>query len=135
MHGTSYYKGLVGGNPTGLTRFLEFVDGSIMTDGHFSDASGTWIGDILYGGWTARCFTINEEGNVERCEKLCTDKNANPMECEQVLCEKALSPIDKALCLDKSSVVPSKVTLDNSFDITIPVSCISSTIMIPIQSQ
>ena len=128
IHGTSYYKGLVGGKPTGLTRFLEFVDGSIMTDGYFSDAAGTWIGDILYGTQVIRCFIINDKGNVEKCEKKCTDGNGSPMECEQVLCEKNLVPIDTALCLDKSSVVSSKVTLDNSFDISIPV-CIKSQLL------
>ena len=124
IHGasTSDNKGLVGAIPTGITRFLEYVDGSIMTDGYFSDASGTWIGDILYSTELMNCFIINEEGNVVKCEKKCTAANGSPMECEQVICEKTIIPWDRALCLDRSSTVPSKVTLDDALVISITVS-------------
>ena len=125
MLGTmSSNKALIGGIPTGLTRFLEYADGSIMTDGHFSDASNTWIGDILTssGNNLHDCFIINQEGDVERCAKKCLGLNGATQRCEEVICEKCLAPMDKALCLDKSNTVPSKITLDDSFDISIPVS-------------
>jgi hypothetical protein len=81
----------------------------------------TWIGDLVYGTKNPNCFVINEEGNVVQCANKCQDVNQNGMECDQVICEKALVPNDKALCLDKSATVPSKITLDDSFDIAIPV--------------
>ena len=121
MHGISSNRGLIGAVPTALNRYLEYVDGSIMTDGYFSDASHTWIGDLVYGTKNPDCFVINEEGNVVQCDKKCKNVNQNGMECDQVICEKALAPKDKALCLDKSATVPSKITLSDSFDIEIPV--------------
>lgn len=125
MHGAiSSNKALIGGIPTGLTRFLEYIDGSIMTDGHFADASNTWIGDVLTSSGNSKhdCFVINQEGIVERCTKKCLSLEGAPMKCEEVICEKSLVPKDKSLCVDKSNTVPSKITLDDSFDITIPVS-------------
>ena len=121
MYGISSNTGLVGAIPTALNRFLEYVDGSIMTDGYFSDASHTWIGDLVYSTKNPKCFVINEEGNVVNCAKNCKDANQNGIECDQVICEKFLSPNNKALCLDKSATVPSKITLDDSFDIPISV--------------
>ena len=121
LYGNAFYRGLVGAVPTGLTRFVEYVDGSIMADGNFSDASGTWIGDILYGTQPSDCFMIDEDGNVGNCGTQCVDEIGVSMQCEQVLCEKVLVPQDKSLCLDKGSVIPSKLVLDNSVDITIPV--------------
>ena len=127
MYGNTLSKGLVGAVPTGLTRFLEYVDGSMMSDGNFSDASGTWIGDILYGTQSTDCFMINKDGNVGNCDEQCVNENGQSMQCEPVLCEKVLTPQDKSLCLDKAAVIPSKLVLDTSFDITIPVIIISVT--------
>lgn len=122
MFGIHSNKGLIGAVPTGLTRSLEYVDGSIMTDGHFSDVSHTWIADLVYGTKNPDCFVINGDGNVESCEKKCRDGNGNMnMYCDQVICEKTLAPKDKSLCLDKSATVPAKVTVDDTFDIEIPV--------------
>ena len=121
MHGNSYYGGLVGAKSTGLTRFLEYVDGSIMPDGKFSDASDTWMGDIYYGTRDQDCFRINEDGNVSGCKNLCIGTNGNQEKCDPVLCEKVLSPEDKSLCLNKASVIPSKIILDSSSAIYIPV--------------
>ena len=116
----------MGAKPTGLTRSLEYVDGSIMPDGYFSDVNKTWIGDLVYSTPHPECLRINKYGNVIKCNTKCTDENGNGMECEQVLCEKKIAPKDNALCLDKSATVESsKITLDNAFDISIPVRTIS----------
>ena len=112
----------MGAKPTGLTRSLEYVDGSIMPDGYFSDVDKTWIGDLVYSTQHPECLRMNKYGNVIKCNAKCTDENGNGMECEQVLCEKKIAPIDTTLCLDKSATVESsKITLDNAFDISIPV--------------
>ena len=116
----------MGAKPTGLTRSLEYVDGSIMPDGYFSDVDKTWIGDLVYSTQHPECLRINKYGNVMKCNAKCTDENGNGMEREQVLCEKKIAPKDTALCLDKSATVEtSKITLDNAFDISIPVRTIS----------
>ena len=112
----------MGAKPNGLTRSLEYVDGSIMPDGYFSDVDKTWIGDLVYSTQHPECLRINKYGNVIKCNTKCTDENGNGMECEQVLCEKKIAPKDIALCLDKSATVESsKITLDNAVDISIPV--------------
>ena len=119
-------KLLVGANPTGLTRSLEYVDGTLMPDGYFSDVDRTWIGDLVYSTQHPECLRINKYGNVIKCNTKCTDENGNGMECEQVLCEKKIAPKDTALCLDKSATVESsKITLNNAVDISIPVRTMS----------
>ena len=126
LHGTAFssHKAMIGAVLTAHTRFLEYVDGSIMTDGHFSDVSNTWIGDLIIssGNDIINCFTLNKDGNVEKCSKKCLALTGHSRACEEVICEKAIAPKDKALCLDADNTVPSKITLDNSVDIDIPVS-------------
>ena len=126
MHGTalSSNKALIGAVASGNNRFLEYVDGSIMTDGHFSDVSNTWIGDILTssGNRIVNCFRMDKDGIVSKCTNKCLTQNGHSTLCEEVICEKAIAPKDKALCLDKDNTIPSKITLDNSYDIDIPVS-------------
>ena len=70
MHGTalSSNKALIGAVASGNTRFLEYVDGTIMTDGHFSDVSNTWIGDIIKssGNSITNCFRIDKDGMINK---------------------------------------------------------------------
>ena len=126
MHGTalSSNKALIGAIASGNTRFLEYVDGTIMTDGHFSDVSNTWIGDIIKssGNSITNCFRMDKDGIVSKCTKKCLTQDGHDVQCEEVICEKAIAPKDKALCLDRDNTIPSKITLDDSYDIDIPVS-------------
>ena len=43
------YRALIGAKTTGVTRYIEYVDGSVMNDGKFTDSSSTPLGDVHYG--------------------------------------------------------------------------------------
>jgi hypothetical protein len=83
---------MIGAFQTPDRRYLEFVDGSLMTDGFFSSVSSQFFGTV-YGTGTDNiaCLMINPSGNIERCT------SAN------VLCEKKLIK-DTLMCLDKTNL-------------------------------
>ena len=99
-----------------------------MTDGHFADASRTWIGDVNFGMNSTSCFMLNSDGNAKQCSSNCVDQWGNGIPCEHVMCEKVLSPVDKYLCLHKGLVIPSKIGMDKSTAIMIPVSKLKITL-------
>ena len=87
------------------TRYLEYQDGSLMTDGIFMDKDNTTF-DAVYGsGNIAPCFML-ENGNVKRC-----NNEAN------VLCEKSLDD-NTFVCLNEEHI--SSVTLESSTELEIP---------------
>ncbi len=49
------------------TRYVEFFDGTYMTDGHYSDVSGQVFSNEYGTSWTTSCFMVNENGNIDRC--------------------------------------------------------------------
>ena len=59
------YRALIGAKTTGVTRYIEYVDGSVMNDGKFTDSSSTPLGDVHYGKinlwWLL--FLTSEENN------------------------------------------------------------------------
>ena len=97
--------GLIGAFQSTDNTYLQYVDGSIMTDGLFSDAFGQNFGQVYGGGFNTDCFMIDTAGSVQRCS------NAN------ILCEKKLVR-DSKLCLTKTSLATS-LNLNASTAITI----------------
>lgn len=96
---------LIGAFQSTDNTYLQYVDGSIMPDGLFSDAVGQNFGQVYGGGFNTDCFMIGAAGSVQRCS------NAN------ILCEKKLVK-DSKLCLAKGSLATS-LNLNTSTSITI----------------
>jgi hypothetical protein len=88
-------------------RYLDFVDGSIMTDGNFNTVLNQFFGSLYGTGVnTLSCLAINSGGNIERCTRA------------NVLCEKTLVK-DTMLCLNNTSL-PGYIVLNTSSTIQIP---------------
>ena len=51
------YNGLIGAFQSADRRYLEYVDGSIMNDGSFSDVGSHFFGDVYGTGPTKNVFT------------------------------------------------------------------------------
>ena len=49
IRGVTNYRALIGAKTTEVTRYIEYMDGSYMTDGVFSDSVDTPLGDVHYG--------------------------------------------------------------------------------------
>ena len=98
------FGGLVGAIQFNERSYLEYFDGSFMTDGSFFDVSGTSFGSVYGGGYPSVCFMISETGNVVACTKA------------NVLCEKNLVK-DLRMCLNKTS---QGVTINATFSVTFP---------------
>jgi hypothetical protein len=105
--------GLVGALQTIDRRYIDFVDGSILTDGSFNSVSGQFFGSLYGTGSNVfSCLMIDGSGNIERCS------SAN------VICEKTLVK-DTQLCL-KQSDLPSYISLNSSTTIQLPSNLIFS---------
>jgi hypothetical protein len=100
------FGGLIGAIQSNERSYLEYFDGSFMTDGSFFDVSGTPFGSVYGGGYPSVCFMISETGNVVACTKA------------NVLCEKNLVK-DLRMCLNKTSQ-GGGVTINATFSVTFP---------------
>ena len=106
--GLSNHYGLIGAFQTPDRRYLEYVDGSLMTDGFFSSVADQFFGGLYgTGADTFSCLMINPSGNIE----ICTSAN--------VLCEKKLIK-DSLMCLDNTDLT-SLMVYNASSEITIPL--------------
>ena len=103
---TNYY-GMIGAFQTPDRRYLDFVDGSIMTDGFFNSVAGQFFNNV-YGTRVdiASCLMINPDGNIQACG------SAN------VLCEKKLIK-ETLMCLDKTNLTGIMI-YNASSQITVP---------------
>jgi len=103
---TNYY-GMIGAFQTPDRRYLDFVDGSIMTDGFLNSVAGQFF-NTVYGTGTdiASCMMINPDGNIQGCG------SAN------VLCEKKLIK-ETLMCLDKTNLT-GIMLYNSSSEITVP---------------
>ena len=105
--GAGPLTGLVGAFETTDRRYIDFVDGSIMTDGYFNSVLNQFFGTLYNTGVNPfTCLAINSGGNIE----VCTSTN--------VLCEKTLIK-DTMLCLN-STDLPEYIVLNTSTTIQIP---------------
>lgn len=104
--------GLVGAKLTGLTRYLEYVDGTAMYQGYFYDNLQRTMGNVCNGNKTGQCFIIDNSGSIKEC----------PNGKSSIICEKKIDDMD-SICLDKPKV-SSLVTLDSNLDITMEVSVV-----------
>ena len=100
------------------TRYLEFQDGTIMTDGIMVDRENTSFTGVYGAGYTTHCVQIRGDTGVAT---RCTGNGVN-------LCEITLEP-DTHVCLNKDTL-DSSVTLNATTELTLPTSIISSSICI-----
>ena len=110
IRGTLNYRALIGAKTTSVTRYIEYMDGTVMGDGKFSDSSSTPLGNVHYGMDIEYCLMIDDTGNVQQC-------NSNRA---SVLCEMHLSPVDRHVCLDKTTAT-SSITFNSSTEVTMGV--------------
>ena len=50
---------LIGAKTTAVTRYIEYMDGSIMADGKFADSVATPLGDVHFGKGNADCVFVS----------------------------------------------------------------------------
>ena len=95
------------------TRYLEYQDGTIMTDGIFIDHSNTTFPSLYGDGDTTRCFVLDATNqDTHRCSSVTT------------LCEKYLHG-DTHLCLNKA-LLDTSMTLEPTAELTVSSNTISS---------
>lgn len=126
--GTTTYSGLIGAFQSPERTYLEYVDGSIMTDGYFSDASGfrfhlyikswtvLWIWQFFSFRKTRQAFlefyfdcidsrtlfgTVYGGGAPSKCFMINDGGNIIGCTRANVLCEKSLI-LDGRMCLNRT---------------------------------
>ena len=97
--------GLLGADLSYSTRYIEYQDGSLMTDGIFSDDASTAFSSVYGSGAIAPCFEL-KNGNVQQC-----------ISGGAVMCERTLYG-NTHICLSKDSL--SSVTLDSESELSVP---------------
>ena len=106
MLGYKNFQALIGAFQSQDRRYIEFVDGSIMNDGYFSDVDGHFFGDLYSTDNNAiQYLMINTDGNINRCSG------------GFALCEKSLIK-DLTMCLGSNSL-QSSIDLNTSTTIAI----------------
>ena len=104
---TSVVDAYIGSELSMNTKYLEFQDGSLMTDGLFLDAINTSFTTLYGGGRPTGCFKLGSLiGGVLNCQGGAT-----------VLCEITLYK-DTHVCLNKDFL--SAVNLNTSTELAIP---------------
>ena len=98
--------GFVGADWPSETRYMEYQDGSFMTDGIFVDKIDTTFSSLYGGGEKRDCFQLGSNGNIEGC-------GGNGA----VLCEITLYK-DTHICLNNDFL--SSVTLNSSTELSVP---------------
>lgn len=88
------------------TRYIEYQDGSTMSDGIFMDKDSTSFTAMYGAGKPRDCFQLNPDQNVGGCTTLAA-----------VFCEITLFK-DTHICLNKEFL--SGVTLNTSTVLTVP---------------
>lgn len=106
MQSFSDVQALIGAFQSQDRRYIEYVDGSIMTDGYFSDVDGHFFGDL---------YSTNQ--NTETYFTISTDGNIYPSSQGFVLCEKSLIK-ELTMCLESNNL-PSNIVLNSSSSIAI----------------
>ena len=119
-----------GAKVTGLTRFLEYSDGSAMYDGSFYDVWMTSVGYVLPGGSGGGLLTQSTSGATQRSpsggKKSALGKSQSHHHIVIAgvkglqFCEKTLIE-NNHLCMDEAGSA-SVVTVDASLEITMNVS-------------
>ena len=97
--------GFVGADWPDFTRYLEYQDGSFMTDGTYNDKSGFLFKSLYGAGEPRTCFQLGLNGNIEGCGGS-----------GAVLCEITLDK-DTHVCLNNDFL--STVTLNSSTELPI----------------
>ena len=92
MQSYNMYQALIGAFQSQDRRYIEYVDGSIMTDGYFYDVRGQFFSDL---------YSTNQNGS--RYLIITTDGNIYPSSGGFALCEKSLIK-DLAMCLGSSNL-------------------------------
>ena len=108
--------GFVGADWPDFTRYLEYQDGSFMTDGTYNDKSGFLFKSLYGAGEPRTCFQLGLNGNIEGCGGS-----------GAVLCEITLDK-DTHVCLNNDFL--STVTLNSSTELTVSTNTISSPLCI-----
>ena len=88
------------------TRYIEFQDGTYMTDGTFMDDTNTSFTELYGGGHPIPCFQLNQNSIIGECN----DQGA-------VLCETTLFS-DTHICLNKDFLA--SVSLNMSTELFVP---------------
>ena len=88
------------------TRYMEYQDGSFMSDGKYLDKSDTSFSSLYGAGDPRTCFQLGLNGNVEGCGGS-----------GAVLCEITLDK-DTHVCLNNDFL--STITLNSSTELTLP---------------
>ena len=92
MQGYKTFQALVGIFQNQERRYVEYVDGSLMTDGFFNDVKGQFFSDIYSTDQnTSNHFMITMDGNIYRSQGAL------------ILCEKSLIK-DLAMCIQSSNL-------------------------------
>ena len=106
MQGYNNSQALIGAFQSQDRRYIEFVDGSIMTDGYFSDVDGHFFGDLY-----------STDNNAATYLMISTDGNIYPCLGGFPLCEKSLIK-DLTMCLGSNNL-QSNIDLNTSSAIAI----------------
>ena len=106
----STLAGFIGADWPSATRYMEYQDGSFMTDGKYMDKDGTSFSSLYGGGAHRDCFQLGLSSNVEGC-------NGNGA----VLCEISLYK-DTHICLNNDFI--SSVNLNSSTELPVPTEVI-----------
>ena len=103
----------IGADLSSNTRYIEYLDGTIMTDGFFIDNSNTTFSSLYGDGDTTQCFVLDATSqDTHTCSSVTT------------LCEKDLHG-DTHLCLNKA-LLDTSMALDPIAELTVPRNTISS---------
>ena len=117
---------------TGLTRFLEYSDGSAMYDGTFYDVWSTSVGYVLPGGSGGGLLTQRKSGSTQRSPSggnITGGTFRKKLSLEYIVisgvkglqfCEKTLIQYNH-LCMDEAGAA-SVMTMNASLEITMNVS-------------
>jgi hypothetical protein len=92
MQSYNIYQALIGAFQSQDRRYIEYVDGSLMTDGFFSDVSGKFFGKL---------YSTNQNGSTYLMIK--PDGNIYPCYGGFPLCEKSLIK-DLTMCIDSKNL-------------------------------
>ena len=106
----STLAGFLGADWPSVTRYMEYQDGSFMTDGKYMDKDGTSFTSLYGPGDPTTCFQLGASSNVEEC-------NGNGA----VLCEISLFK-DTHICLNNEFL--SSVNLNSSTELIVPAQVI-----------
>jgi len=86
------FQALIGAFQSQDRRYIEYVDGSLMTDGFFSDVRGQFFGKL---------YSTNQNGSTYLMIK--PDGNIYPCDGGFALCEKSLIK-DLTMCIDSKNL-------------------------------